>query len=1306
MKTINFIKTINFVRTFIFLSIVLLLAHPWSTMAQEKLDRLGTSAKQENAPVMTVRTNGNILIASETQVGASGDINLLVIEYNLSTSTVVRRLEYGETNVVERPVDIMEEANGNILVLGTRRGSPIFTGASVQRTHGFVMRLQNSGTSTFTSLTRRDIIPPAPVNNGATIHDYQVFPARMRLDANKDVIVTGHTLEIDVTVATGAFSIGVQFRTWLMELANGALTISVQDDNYAGISPTQVGNLIILPNTDLLITGYTNSSSTLSPMVTITNSAMSTQVSTRILMNLPGTTTVSKYGNLYQSAMWNNELILVGDYVPLNTTTDVHDVIVAKAAIQNDRSVVVSSITAYNHPASVGGTIGDGNNYNDFHDFRTSHIVIKGNELMILGLVRDKNETQSPTFTEFCVMSVNLQDMSVNYTYVFSDMTSYGSNTARKIIVDNNGKFVFSGGKDYTTDKDLIIGLYDANTKLECVTNLEIVPYNLTWAHENMGFITGPAYTDDIFEITETTPTVTNSTVCTKGADPCPAVSDYVFYPGNSVIFANTVWGSQKKGVKYYINGTLTVQNVTLDITNCDVVFGPCAKIVFTGSNARLRANNSVFRPCDDAVKWKGLVFQGGSKHRVVDCEFKNAMTALEITNGTTNIEQIIDNTFLNNYIGVNLSGAVLNGTIAGNHFEVNTPDADANYLNSSCKPIPGAVVLQFYGIRAVNSVLWSPVANNEFVVDDPQSSQSPQTWQYYGVYFSASAGVIQANTFTNNTYAIYQTGNSASQPNFLNKIDNNSISLNRTTNNSTGQIIVIANQTGSINSIITNNKLVNTHRMTNAAVTYSGIYVESCNNSIVSRNEVRGFHVAVYANMCFSPEISLNDIKGAYQTGIYCSQVEVPRINCNVIDLQYSSSSIVSVGISLDNCVRNGVALSMIQGNCVYNTDRAIQIFGTAGLSALPSIRNNFLYNYINYGIVVSNATGNIGAPGVPGMNTFAKNNAAAVDIANLTAPFTATSNFFQTAPTFVNTIIAGGTVHSVASCGQQTSGPNSTISGSIDESFKCDAYAATVLNISEGGGGPVEFIIPAEKDGSEFMENGFLGYMAANAYGMRKNVSYLDVLKNRYQNKAISSNTYYTCLSQYAQAGGDYASAIKYLDMVSVTGTMAEERKHIELLRLQLLGQMIDLASMQAVRNELAMIIDKENENYNQAFYVLSLIDGRDGFRLPELPVYEKNIALSKVLAMSEQAQLMVSPNPVKTDLMVEIISSSTDLKANGVQVNIIDITGKMISTVEHDIVTGIVTMNMEGLPSGIYFLQVIFSDQTTRTVKFVKE
>ena len=78
-----------------------------------------------------------------------------------------------------------------------------------------------------------------------------------------------------------------------------------------------------------------------------------------------------------------------------------------------------------------------------------------------------------------------------------------------------------------------------------------------------------------------------------------------------------------------------------------DVIFGECAGIQFIG-DAEVRANNSVFRPCDVNETWLGFIFRGTANGVINESTFKNAQTALNFSGVDQVNVRIVNNLYQN----------------------------------------------------------------------------------------------------------------------------------------------------------------------------------------------------------------------------------------------------------------------------------------------------------------------------------------------------------------------------------------------------------------------------------------------------------------------------------------------------------------------------------------------------------------------------------------------------------------------------------------------------------------------------------
>jgi hypothetical protein len=79
-----------------------------------------------------------------------------------------------------------------------------------------------------------------------------------------------------------------------------------------------------------------------------------------------------------------------------------------------------------------------------------------------------------------------------------------------------------------------------------------------------------------------------------------------------------------------------------------------------------------------------------------------------------------------------------------------------------------------------------------------------------------------------------------------------------------------------------------------------------------------------------------------------------------------------------------------------------------------------------------------------------------------------------------------------------------------------------------------------------------------------------------------------------------------------------------------------------------------------------------------------------------------ISVYPNPANQVLNVKF----NNIKAGMADIQIMDITGRMITETQREVSSGnIISLNIEGLSTGIYFVKVI-ANNSSQVIKFVKE
>jgi|GEM_PF-4995767 len=491
--------------------------------------------------------------------------------------------------------------------------------------------------------------------------------------------------------------------------------------------------------------------------------------------------------------------------------------------------------------------------------------------------------------------------------------------------------------------------------------------------------------------------TITYTNGCTRtitqivtAPDCCIAADDTSYYVIESdvTISSSTIWPD-----KVYIEDgfTVTVDNgAILDITNVDVVFGECSKLEFK-NGAMIRANNSVFRSCNPFYTWTGLDFeiQGGEIGQINECTFKNAARAINIYKSAM-VDmpefdfQIANNLFSNNNAGIWLTDVKLSKPISGNTFLVNTDPSELAFVTHT--NVFGWTFgcggyrlsdLWLYGIVAIRSEIEASISQNDFIMS---SDISTAARRLVGISSTSSSGKISNNNFTNNSRAVilYQC-NVSYGSNY--SIENNE--METIAGYDPNQHMIILQECDNVT--VSGNTLTNilNDLSPEANLDESSIFILNCQASserpiIVRNNTVNGFETAIQINGSDFAHVLENTINKSWFYGVYMENSNYIDVSCNLIDMDLHSGRDVT-GIASYQI--QGDYINAIRSNCVLNTKNAVytNFNGTSPASNMPSILNNFLYNYTNHGLENYSLIGATVAPYNVMKNTFVSNNGAA---------------------------------------------------------------------------------------------------------------------------------------------------------------------------------------------------------------------------------------------------------------------------------------------------------------------------------------
>lgn len=450
----------------------------------------------------------------------------------------------------------------------------------------------------------------------------------------------------------------------------------------------------------------------------------------------------------------------------------------------------------------------------------------------------------------------------------------------------------------------------------------------------------------------------------------CLASIDPIYHKilTNTTITSNTVWDD-----KIYIadNVIVTVDNgATLDITNVDVVFGHAAGIDFKNGSV-IRANNSVFRPCNINEVWRGIDFYTTNatspSGTINECTFKNAKTTLEgySTGNKMPLDlRITNNLFADCQRGIALSNTSFNRSMSGNTYMVDNKNLPFNTVSSQ---LNSSSSTEFDGLYSVNNSYSDLISQNDFIFT---SNSSINNARVSGISTNGDDNLtITDNKFTDFSIGIYGNSNTNIS------VENNTFTWSHLFNMSSApgnKVQVLINY--AVNALIKGNKIYNSNVMNSGLTTLPNLTTAnigiSSNGSkyvTVSQNEVNGCEIGMSFNgISQQPNqyifITENEIKKAWYYGVYVASYIDADISCNKIDMELNSNR-DATGISYNNLQMPGVSHLPanymnstnvgIRSNCVLNSKNGIYCYNqNSGVAVpLPKIYNNFVYNYRQYG-------------------------------------------------------------------------------------------------------------------------------------------------------------------------------------------------------------------------------------------------------------------------------------------------------------------------------------------------------------------
>ncbi len=749
----------------------------------------------------------------------------------------------------------------------------------------------------------------------------------------------------------------------------------------------------------------------------------------------------------------------------------------------------------------------------------------------------------------------------------------------------------------------------------------------------------------------------------------------------------------------YYIDALIVVENVTLDITNCDLVFDPCTSLNFADSSL-LRANNSVFRPCDLYDTWNGISFANDTLNIINECTFKNAWFGVGFNDRSRG--RVQNNLFQNCNLGIGLFLATeFDYPIAGNSFVFDQDIPDFRIIEE-CDPN----IFHFgsnIGILAFGANAECEISQNIFVNNYPAS----QNYEAIGIAVTGGSmrAKISENTFSDFTHAISFDAVNNIPDDFPQDpitseggqfaVENNEIEISRFFDNGASQIQV-SNSTAEIGII--GNEIKTTFSQVFTDSGFFGIEIgESSNVDVIDNTVIGGFSIGILGVRSSFNRFNDNDVKDFSLVGIAMSESTQSEINCNTVEGNGIDEDLWGIAV-----VGQGTSNIDVFSNCVFNTSVSVMInaFGDDDIiDHNVRIRNNFLHSYSETGVMnVGFVDLEIGtSDSDPGQNTF-WSNSNAIDVA-ATVATSLWDNYgvFAITPATVS-ILHNEQEYSVASCAHQVADPLST-QGNLKPEYICDFPDQNWLD-----GLQSDEVLSEMRS----TENDDYRFELALQYLIEQQ-SISSVEAEKWYEKLISEkilSSEYEQFFKYQKAKmlGDKNMAYAILEQMNFNGEASQYFFADKLLLEDELG----IASIEEISDEqldrlrnIALIPDSRS---NTARYILIQHFGEsflyvNTFERQELQIDED---LVEPILLSEELTIQVAPNPVTQVLNVRL---NREISGNA-ELAIYDVLGRAVIDLEVLMTTGQTEIDVNKLTSGVYMLTLREGDDKVHTVKFVKK
>lgn len=828
---------------------------------------------------------------------------------------------------------------------------------------------------------------------------------------------------------------------------------------------------------------------------------------------------------------------------------------------------------------------------------------------------------------------------------------------------------------------------------------------------------------------------------------------------------------------RVYIDNEIVVEvrgdGASLDLVNSDIVFGECARLEIL-NGAELKAYNTVFRPCSEVTSWGGVIFTRTAPTSTMptgnirECTFINADIGLSlgiyptyggtINNQTISDITIQDNLFSNCRRGIRVNNLAPNQAISGNDFQIDNVD-NITFHDINCAPITNRndyMGIQLLSTLDMAKIRWDyglSIHQNTFIDATPVGSSNNE---YTGIQSLTSTAQLEisANDFTNMFQSLNLAVPNSAESRYM-MIENNEINVTRRSilnNIGSSQIVVRAGK----NIEIFNNRLscsADSEPLTilggQAAFMQSAINIDNAEFTNVRDNDIEGFEVGIYIRQTGRTgerliKIADNKIKSNYYGIFLDSELNTSVYNslnayiqCNEVEMDLEGHT-TSVGIAVHfNDTISSSTNHFISGNCIKHTYRAIEIVNNTSLSArMPTVLNNYLYNYREAGISINGEFNRAGgtAPTIgqrnggvfstndpfSGHNTFISNNensAFDIFVTGTSTTVEAINNDYGTTGTaIVNNVIpsqaSGIQYPSFAKCANQDASLTQDALnnlGAASNLYSCGEEAMLrlgVLLFRTNTSGSTTLTDNYTQSIQELVseDKGSLLYrLTVNALANLSNQADKDALYTTVVNTGSLTTNETAWLSYHYEGGkGNYVRAKQVVEGIQGETEDEDEAQVIAILKMDLLISSRTVKEL--TNNEIQTLKDIDDRRGMNAVYARSMVDAAIGGH----PYLFKPYPLSKVLSSEDvnrmnftTASLTIYPNPTNDRINIDFVVT----EGSNQVLNIYNATGKLIKTVSTKAMVGQLTVDVADLAQGMYIATLKSENGNVQSGKFVK-